>query len=75
VGEELGSVDGMDCFYGFHFYNYSAFNNQIDPVSDFELLAFIHNRQRYFRSRYKPSVSEFVREAGLIRTLEESWTE
>jgi hypothetical protein len=75
VGQELGFVDWMDRFDGFHFDNYPVFNDQINSISDFEFVAFINNRQGNFRSHAKASGTEFMCEAELIGTLEKTWPE
>jgi hypothetical protein len=75
VGQELGFVDWMDRFDGFHFDNYPVFNDQINSISDFEFVGFINNRQGNFRSHAKASGTEFMCEAELIGTLEKTWPE
>jgi len=68
-------VNGVDCFDRFHFYDHSAFDHQIDAVSNFEFLAFIDYRQSNFCRDLEISVSKFVCQAGLISAFQEARTE
>lgn len=50
----------------------SAFNDQVDSVSDFEFLALIDNGQRDFCRYLETPASDLVSAAGLLSTLEKA---
>ena len=75
VREELGFVDRMDRFYGFHFNHHSVFHDQINAVSDFEFLAFVNDRERNLRCDCEAQAPQFMRQAGLISALQEAGPE
>jgi hypothetical protein len=66
VRKKLGFVDWVEGLYGFNFYYNSTFDDEIDAISDFQLVTLIDNRQRNLRCYFKTTVSQFVREARLI---------
>jgi hypothetical protein len=75
VGQKLGFVDWMDRLYGFHFDDDLPLYDQIDSISNFELLTFVYHRQRSLRSDLQASIAQFVSEARLVGTLEQSGAE
>lgn len=46
VRQKLSFVDRMDCFDGLYFNDDFSIDDQVDSISDFELLTFIYDRQR-----------------------------
>ena len=65
-------MDGMDRVHGFDFDYDSAFYDEIDSVPDFEFLAFVDNRQRNLDCDFEPAASQFVCEAGLVGTFQQT---
>src|SRR6266496_2544542 len=62
VGQQLclmNRVKGVD---GFHFHYDSVFNDEVDAISDFELLTFVDHRLRYLGCDFKAAASQFLRQ-------------
>lgn len=68
-------MNGVNRVNGFHFDYDSAFNDQIDSISNFDFLAFIDNWQRNFDRDFEPAASQFVCEAGLVGAFQQARTE
>ena len=66
----MNRVEGLD---GFHFYYDSVLNDQIDTVSNFELVSLVDHWHCYFGDDFEAAVSQFLRQAGLVGTLEKAW--
>lgn len=68
-------MNGMNCLNAFHFNNHQSFNQQIDSVSKIEFHFVIHNRQANLCVDPKSPLPEFVRQAGIVSTLQKSGAE
>lgn len=75
IRQKLSFVDRVDRFDGLHFNDDFPLNDQVDSISDFELLTFIYDRQRNLTRDFQTSLSQFMSEASLIGTFEESRAE
>jgi hypothetical protein len=75
VGQQLGMVDGVNGFYRFHFYDDSAFDYEIHPITEFEPLSLVDQRQTDLSCYLETSGSEFVRQAGLVGALQKARAE
>ena len=71
----MGFVDRVDSVDGFHFNYHTALYEKVNSISNFQFLTFIDDRQRKFGQDFKASASEFLSQARLIRTLEETRAE
>jgi len=75
VGQELRLINRVDGLDGFHFHYDSVFNDEIDAISDFELLPFIDHWLSYFSCNFETAASQFLRQAGLVGAFQKAGTE
>lgn len=63
-------VDWVNCFYRFHFDDYSVLDNEVHPISEFEFLVVVDHRQADLCGDFQTSFSKFVGEACRVDALE-----
>ena len=71
VGQELCLMNRMDRVNAFNLDNHGVFNHEVHPKPQFDLLAFIDDRQADLRGYPQSTCSEFMCQARLIDTFEQ----
>lgn len=66
-------MNRVECLDGFHFHHDSVFNDEVDAISDFELLTFIDHGLSYFSCDFETSAPQFLRQAGLVGAFQQTW--
>jgi hypothetical protein len=74
IGKQLCSVNGIKLFDSLDFYNYPAFNNEIQPVSTVKLYTFVNDWERFLLFDSQTSFPKLENHADLICRFEEAWT-
>ena len=68
-------VDWVNCFYRFHFDDYSVLDNEVQPISEFEFLIVVDHRQADLRGDFQTAFSKFVGKTRRVGALEEPGAE
>lgn len=72
VGQELRLVHGMDRFDGLYLDNDRVLDDQIHAISEFYFFAVVDDRQPNLRRYTHPTLSQLVRQAGLVSAFHQS---
>lgn len=71
IRQELSLMNRMDRIYALHFDDNQAFDDQIDPVSEFDFFSVENHRQPNLARHLKAALSEFVGEATLAGAFQQ----
>ena len=65
-------MDWQELAYRFQFYDNGPLDKQIDSITNVDPHAFVHNGKLHLREDLEATFAQFVRLAGVVRTLEQS---
>jgi hypothetical protein len=72
VREKLSLMHRMNYLDAFHFNNYQILDDQIDPVSKFNVLSLVYHRQADLTGYIEAALLKFMRKTALIGTFQQA---
>ena len=73
IGEQLGSMNGMNRINSFVFHDYAFIHQEIGPIPTIKYNIFVLNRNGIFNVDIQSAQAEFICQATPVYGLQQSW--